>query len=147
MQERVNERTRLARDLHDTLLQSFHGLMLRLQAVNKLLPEGKAKNQLEETMERADQAIAEGRNAVYDLRLSTTETNELPEAVNEVGNELSANDEAAFDLVVEGARTLAFVRSRRGAEVAALSAQRLLADVDTELVERVAAYRGGYLPE
>ena len=51
------------------------------------------------------------------------------------------------DLVVEGARTLAFVRSRRGAEVAALSAQRLLADVDTELVDRVAAYRGGYLPE
>ena len=34
------------------------------------------------------------------------------------------------DLVVEGARTLAFVRSRRGAEVAALVAQRLLADVD-----------------
>ena len=51
------------------------------------------------------------------------------------------------DLVVEGARTLAFVRSRRGAEVAALSAQRLLADVDAELVDRVAAYRGGYLPE
>jgi len=102
MQERVNERTRLARDLHDTLLQSFHGLMLRLQAVNKLLPEGKAKKQLEETMERADQAIAEGRNAVYDLRLSTTETNELPEAVNAVGNELSANDNAAFDLLVEG---------------------------------------------
>ena len=103
MQERVNERTRLARDLHDTLLQSFHGLMLRLQAVNKLLPEGKAKKQLEETMERADQAITEGRNAVHDLRLSTTETNELPEAVNAVGNELSANDNAAFDLLVEGA--------------------------------------------
>ena len=51
------------------------------------------------------------------------------------------------DLVVEGARTLAFVRSRRGAEVTALSAQRLLADVDPELVDRVAAYRGGYLPE
>jgi DEAD/DEAH box helicase domain-containing protein len=51
------------------------------------------------------------------------------------------------DLVLEGARTLVFVRSRRGAEVAALTAQRLLADVDPGLAARVAAYRGGYLPE
>jgi DEAD/DEAH box helicase domain-containing protein len=51
------------------------------------------------------------------------------------------------DLVVEGARTLAFVRSRRGAEVTALGAQRLVADVDPDLVPRISAYRGGYLPE
>ncbi len=52
------------------------------------------------------------------------------------------------DLVVEGARTLAFVRSRRGAEQTALTAQRLLANAGlTELVSRVAAYRAGYLPE
>ncbi|MFC3964048.1 DEAD/DEAH box helicase [Nocardia jiangsuensis] len=50
-------------------------------------------------------------------------------------------------LVVEGARTLAFVRSRRGAEATALEARRLLAAVDPELVGRVAAYRAGYLPE
>ncbi len=62
----------------------------------------------------------------------------------------AANSEAArimADLVVEGARTLTFVRSRRGAEVAAMEARRLLAEVDPDLVERVAAYRGGYLPE
>lgn len=51
------------------------------------------------------------------------------------------------DLVVEGARTLTFVRSRRGAEVTALSAQRLLLQVDPELAARVAAYRAGYLAE
>ncbi len=51
------------------------------------------------------------------------------------------------DLVVEGARTLTFVRSRRGAEVAAMEARRLLAEVDPHLADRVAAYRGGYLPE
>ncbi|MEP6696634.1 MAG: DEAD/DEAH box helicase [Pseudonocardiales bacterium] len=50
------------------------------------------------------------------------------------------------DLVVEGVHTLAFVRSRRGAEVVALSARRSLADVDPALADRVAAYRGGYLP-
>ena len=51
------------------------------------------------------------------------------------------------DLVVQGARTLAFVRSRRGAESVALGARRSLAEVAPELVHRVAAYRGGYLPE
>ncbi|MEO5710341.1 MAG: DEAD/DEAH box helicase [Nocardioidaceae bacterium] len=51
------------------------------------------------------------------------------------------------DLVVEGVRTLAFVRSRRGAETVALTCRRLLAEVAPELRDRVAAYRGGYLPE
>lgn len=51
------------------------------------------------------------------------------------------------ELVVENARTLAFLRSRRGVETAALSAQRSLSDVDPELSGKVAAYRGGYLPE
>jgi DEAD/DEAH box helicase domain-containing protein len=51
------------------------------------------------------------------------------------------------DLVVEGARALAFVRSRRGAEIVALNARRLLADAAPELADRVAAYRAGYLPE
>lgn len=51
------------------------------------------------------------------------------------------------ELVVENARTLAFLRSRRGVETAALSAQRSLSDVDPELPGKVAAYRGGYLPE
>ena len=51
------------------------------------------------------------------------------------------------DLVVEGVRTLAFVRSRRGAEAVAMTARDTLAEVDPELVDRVAAYRAGYLPE
>lgn len=62
---RVDERIRIARELHDTLLQSFHGLMLRLQVVDDLLPGGKAKDELELSLDRADQAIAEGREAVY----------------------------------------------------------------------------------
>ena len=51
------------------------------------------------------------------------------------------------DLVLEQCRTLAFVRSRRGAEAVALQARRLLMEVDPELGGRVAAYRSGYLPE
>ncbi|MER6387497.1 DEAD/DEAH box helicase [Streptomyces sp. NPDC001523] len=51
------------------------------------------------------------------------------------------------DLVVQGVRTVAFVRSRRGAELIAVIAQERLAEVDRSLPRRVAAYRGGYLPE
>jgi DEAD/DEAH box helicase domain-containing protein len=51
------------------------------------------------------------------------------------------------DLVAEGARTIAFVRSRRGAEAVSLSARRALAQAAPSLTDRVAAYRGGYLPQ
>ncbi|MFL6133103.1 MAG: DEAD/DEAH box helicase, partial [Nocardioidaceae bacterium] len=51
------------------------------------------------------------------------------------------------DLVVEDVRTLAFIRSRRGAESVSMTVKRLLADVAPEIADRVAAYRGGYLPE
>jgi signal transduction histidine kinase len=99
---RVEERLRIARELHDTLLQSFHGLMLRFHVVSKLLQEGKAKEQLEKALEHADDAIAEGRSAVYDLRSSTTATSELSEALNAVGNELATEDTAEFGFVVAG---------------------------------------------
>jgi signal transduction histidine kinase len=83
-------------------LQSFQGLMLRLQVVDDLLPSGKAKEQLEQSLERADQAIAEGRSAVYDLRSSATTANDLAEAVRALGDELATQDSTAFHLVVEG---------------------------------------------
>ena len=102
MEERVGERTRLARDLHDTLLQGFQGLMLRLQALDDLLPQGEAKDELEQTLDRADQVVAEGRKAVHDLRLSTVVTNDLARAVRALGDELSSEDSATFGFLVEG---------------------------------------------
>jgi DEAD/DEAH box helicase domain-containing protein len=51
------------------------------------------------------------------------------------------------DLVTGGVRTLAFVRSRRGAESVALGAHRALLASVPELADRIAAYRAGYLPE
>jgi DEAD/DEAH box helicase domain-containing protein len=62
----------------------------------------------------------------------------------------SAGAEAArvmADLVVGGARTLTFVRSRRGAELTALGTRARLSDTAPELVDRVASYRAGYLAE
>ena len=55
--------------------------------------------------------------------------------------------ELVTDLVVDGVRTLAFVRSRHGAETLALQVQAALAEVDPSLPGRVAPYRGGFLPE
>ena len=49
------------------------------------------------------------------------------------------------DLVIQNARTIAFVRSRRGAEVVSLLARHALAEIDPALVSRVAAYRAGFL--
>jgi signal transduction histidine kinase/ligand-binding sensor domain-containing protein len=102
LEERVGERARLARDLHDTLLQGFQGLMLRLQALDELLPAGEAKDELEGTLDRADQVVAEGRKAVHDLRLSTVVTNDLARAVKAMGDELSGEGSATFELLVEG---------------------------------------------
>ncbi|MGW7069494.1 DEAD/DEAH box helicase [Streptomyces sp. NPDC054855] len=51
------------------------------------------------------------------------------------------------DLTVQGVRSVAFVRSRRGAELISVIAQERLSEVDRSLARRVAAYRGGYLPE
>ncbi len=102
LDERVSERTRLARDLHDTLLQGFQGLMLRLQAIDEALPEGEIKDELERTLDRGDQVVMESRKAVHDLRLSTVITNDLARAVRTVGDELSSEGSARFESVVEG---------------------------------------------
>ena len=67
---RVAERTRIARELHDTLLQSFHGLVLRFQTASHLLrdrPE-EARETLDRAIDQAAKAITEGRDAVQGLR-------------------------------------------------------------------------------
>lgn len=61
-------------------------------------------------------------------------------------NVLPETADLLTDLVVAGARTVAFVRSRRGAEVVADLARTALAETDATLPDRVAAYRSGYLP-
>jgi signal transduction histidine kinase/ligand-binding sensor domain-containing protein len=93
LEARVGERTSIARDLHDTLLQSFHGLMLRFQIVSQLLPDRpvEAKTELERAIDRAAQAITEGRDAVQGLRASTVQTNDLARAINTLGEELATD--------------------------------------------------------
>jgi signal transduction histidine kinase len=93
---RVAERMRVARDLHDTLLQSFHGLLLRFQTAFNLLPDrpAESKQVLASAIEQAAEAITEGRDAVQGLRSSATEMNDLAESIRALGDEL-ANENSA----------------------------------------------------
>ena len=106
VEARVSERTRIARDLHDTLLQSFHGLLLRFQTVSNLLPAGDPKKKLESAIDQAAQAITEGRDAVQGLRTSTIETSDLAVAIRTIGAELATDannhDSVEFSVQVEG---------------------------------------------
>ena len=67
LEERIEERTRIARELHDTLLQSFQGLMISFQAVRNLLPARteEAIRTLERAIREGDEAVAEGRDAIH----------------------------------------------------------------------------------
>ncbi len=109
LEERVAERTRVARDLHDTLLQSFQALLPSLQAgINMLAARpADARKVLEDTADHASQAIAEGRDAVQGLRMSTVEKNDLTVAIRTIGEELSSaastQPSPNFNVVVEGA--------------------------------------------
>ena len=107
LEGRVDERLRVSRELHDTLLQSFQALMFHFQAVNDMLPPGKGKEALEKVLDRADQAIVEGRNAIQNIRSSTTVTNELSHSVTALGEELAGSSDgenrpATFRVSVEG---------------------------------------------
>jgi signal transduction histidine kinase len=90
MDERLNERTRIARELHDSLLQGFQGLMFRLQAVRQLLPErpGDAAKYLDSAMQVGDQAIGEGRDTVQNLR--SFDDRDLAMSLSALGTELGA---------------------------------------------------------
>ena len=103
---RVGERTRIARELHDTLLQSFHGLLLRFRAATDQLPEGPLKTRFDRAIDQGGEAIAEGRNAVQGLRDSAVDTNDLAAALNALGHALATEQlpehRAAFQVAVEG---------------------------------------------
>jgi signal transduction histidine kinase len=92
LEERHAERTRIARELHDTLLQSFHGLLLRFQAASNLLPTrpDEAKQRLDNAIDQAAQAITEGRDAVHELRSSAALTQDLAVAMSALAKELTA---------------------------------------------------------
>jgi signal transduction histidine kinase len=108
LEERVGERTRIARELHDTLLQSFQGLMFSFQAARNLLPgrTEEAIRTLDGAIRKGDEAVAEGRDAIQNLRLGSAQSR-LEDLLTATGQELrDAQDgnshSAVFQVTMEG---------------------------------------------
>jgi ligand-binding sensor domain-containing protein/signal transduction histidine kinase len=109
-QERLAERTRIAQELHDTLLQSFQGLLLRFQTVDHMLltRPHEAKRALEGALDRADQALNESRDAIQGIRSSGSLSLDLGQAMNALMTELNEEFHAgsvngpAFCVLEEG---------------------------------------------
>jgi ligand-binding sensor domain-containing protein/signal transduction histidine kinase len=103
MEERLEERERIARDLHDTLLQSVQGLILKFHAVSKQIPaDAPAHDALEKTLDHADQVLAEGRDRIRNLRVNAESLSDLPAAFRRVAKETTQSGTPTFKTVVEG---------------------------------------------
>ena len=96
MDAKLEERTRIAHELHDSLLQGFQGLMFRLQAVRMLLPDrpGEAASSLDGALETGDHAICTAREAVQGLRVPGTSAEDLSQSLTRFVEELALHSEA-----------------------------------------------------
>src|SRR5208283_2662935 len=111
LEARVGERTRIARDLHDTLLQSFHGLVFPFQAARNMLPNRpeEATQALDTALTRAEEALDESRHSIQGLRPSLSAENDLDQMLITTGQELASSNHAEdgsprFEVIVEGER-------------------------------------------
>ncbi len=109
LEARVNERTRVARELHDTLLQSFQGALFQIQAARNMLLRraDNAMPVLDEAIHAAEAGISEGRVAIQDLRPDPVGQRSLSELLEATGHELAGEQELdghspEFRVIVEG---------------------------------------------
>lgn len=99
----MEERERIARELHDTLLQGFQGITLRVQGVAKNMPDkDPLRKMLDDVLDRADGVLREARQRVRNLRRRTTDENDLADRLTKHGEELSQDHTAAFTLAIVG---------------------------------------------
>jgi signal transduction histidine kinase len=108
LQERVNERTRIARDLHDTLLQGIISVSMQLHvAVDRVASGSPERLTFDRILQLMAQVIEEGRNAIRGFRSVDRDTQDLADALSTVPRELDLHEEIAFRVIVEGhARSL-----------------------------------------
>jgi signal transduction histidine kinase/ligand-binding sensor domain-containing protein len=89
LQVRLDERERIARDLHDTLFQDIQGVLLAIDnSTNKLAAADPARQELKQALLRSDQVIADSRERVLELRAEDVERRSIGTALNRVGNDL-----------------------------------------------------------
>jgi ligand-binding sensor domain-containing protein/signal transduction histidine kinase len=103
LEERISERERIARELHDTLLQGVQGVILRFQAAMDRIPEGEpARHALATALDRADDVLVEGRDRVNDLRSTAAPAVDLPTVVAQTGEEFARAYPAEFQMTITG---------------------------------------------
>jgi signal transduction histidine kinase len=102
-EERLAERTRIAQDLHDTLLQGFLSASMQLHVAADQLPDDSpAKPTVNRVLELMAQVTEEGRNALRGLRSSNRESHDLAEAFSRIQQELTLTEAVDFRILVEG---------------------------------------------
>src|SRR5262249_18945626 len=100
---RLEERERIARELHDTFFQGIQGLLLRFHtATSQLRKDEPARHIFEETLKQSDQVMLEGRELVLDLRERVSEPADLPTAFADFGGGMRKADSGEFKVVVNG---------------------------------------------
>jgi signal transduction histidine kinase/ligand-binding sensor domain-containing protein len=100
---RMAERERIARALHDSFLQSVHGLTLSFQSALGALPADSAsRGKIERVLLMADKVMEEGRNEVQDLRSGAMGNGDLAQGLMLVGEVLQESHRAVFSLRVVG---------------------------------------------
>jgi signal transduction histidine kinase len=103
MEARAHERLRIARDLHDTLLQGIQGLVLRFHyATEQIKNDDAARDMLRVALSRADQVINEGREKVRELRSDKPRSQELAGQLAELTEIMQAETETPISLVTRG---------------------------------------------
>jgi signal transduction histidine kinase/ligand-binding sensor domain-containing protein len=103
LEERVLERERIARDLHDTFFQGIQGLLLRFNTATARLPLNEPARQVfVEALEQSDRVMLEGRELVLDLHIDQSAASDLAEAFARVGDEFTSHDKPKFEVIVVG---------------------------------------------
>jgi len=103
LEERFGERERIARELHDTVLQGAYGLILRFQAVaERMSPSDPTRATIEETLVRAERVIAEGRMRVDGLRTQSDDGKGLQSVLSAVAKDVAPGSDAELSVFTEG---------------------------------------------
>ena len=102
-EERTEERLRIARELHDTLLQSIHGLMLRFHYAAEVIPASEpAHGHLSVALAHADEVISEGRRRVQNLRTEPPAPGNFAAELARLGTEMYAEGALAISVIAQG---------------------------------------------
>jgi len=103
-QERLRERTRIAQELHDTLLQNVAGLCLQIGGLSKIVATAteSARERLKELRMQGEQCLREARQAVWNIRSLGSENRDLATELRECGERMTGGTQTRFVITVEG---------------------------------------------